>query len=106
MAKRKYFPCPWCKGRGGYTEAVLDDGSGPYYPCYSCNDEGQIEIGSETHVKLFFNSETWYGTIYHFDGREFSEEGDFPSLTDEQVVHIAAVESQLRALWRSFGGIK
>lgn len=40
----KIFVCPCCKGKGGYTEAVLDYGQGPYYPCDYCDDEGYVGL--------------------------------------------------------------
>ena len=49
--KKRYFPCPYCKGRGGYTEVILDDGTGPYEPCYACDDKRMVEIGGEVHRK-------------------------------------------------------
>ena len=30
------LPCQDCRGSGGYTEPVLDDGSGPFYECGWC----------------------------------------------------------------------
>jgi hypothetical protein len=47
--RRNTFPCPICKGKGGETEPILEDGSGPYYPCDACNDTGFIEIDSDIH---------------------------------------------------------
>lgn len=38
------FKCPCCKGKGGYTEPILDDGSGPYYPCEFCKDSCKVSI--------------------------------------------------------------
>jgi hypothetical protein len=52
MQKKKTFPCPTCKGRGGEIEPVLDDGSGPYNPCYCCDDSGFIEVDSEIHWNI------------------------------------------------------
>lgn len=36
--------CPCCEGEGGYTDVILDDGSGPYYPCEFCDDKGSVSI--------------------------------------------------------------
>ena len=36
--------CPCCKGKGGVTEAVLDYGQGPYYPCDYCKDETKVGL--------------------------------------------------------------
>jgi hypothetical protein len=36
--------CPCCNGEGGYTEIVLDDGTGPYYPCGFCNERCTVSI--------------------------------------------------------------
>ena len=46
------FPCPYCKGRGEWIEAVLDDGSGPTVSCGWCAGKGMIAIGSELHQRL------------------------------------------------------
>lgn len=54
--KTKYFPCPICKGKGGYTEPVTDDGRGPYYPCGYCDDKAMIEIGGERHREIVATS--------------------------------------------------
>lgn len=48
----KKFPCPICKGKGGYKEVILDDGSGPYYPCINCEDKGMIEVDSKRHKEM------------------------------------------------------
>ena len=40
----RFFTCPCCDGTGGETEAILDDGSGPYYPCCFCDEEGKVGI--------------------------------------------------------------
>jgi hypothetical protein len=40
----KIFKCPCCKGKGGYTEAILDFGMGPYYPCEFCKDNTKVGI--------------------------------------------------------------
>jgi hypothetical protein len=50
--------CPVCKGKGGYKEVILDDGSGPYYPCDYCHDE--------TKVNLFLWIKYWYAITYDF----------------------------------------
>lgn len=36
--------CPCCKGEGGYKEVILDDGTGPYYPCGYCDDNTTVSI--------------------------------------------------------------
>lgn len=37
-----FIECPACNGEGGETEVILDDGSGPYYPCGYCNEKGVV----------------------------------------------------------------
>lgn len=53
MMTRK-FPCPYCKGKGGYRGSW--DGGGPLEPdepCGVCGDGwGMIEVGSPNHLKL------------------------------------------------------
>ena len=49
---KKYFPCWVCKGKGGETEVVTDDGRGPYYPCNYCEDKGMIEINGKRHMEI------------------------------------------------------
>ena len=34
--------CQDCHGYGGRTEAVLDDGTGPYYECGWCEGTGYV----------------------------------------------------------------
>ena len=34
--------CPSCHGEGGYTELILDDGSGPFYDCGFCGGTGDV----------------------------------------------------------------
>ena len=57
LIKNNYMNCPICKGEGGYTEKILDDGSGPYYPCYYCDDIGKIS--------LFKLISYYFGNIYY-----------------------------------------
>lgn len=49
---KKYFPCWVCKGQGGYTDPVTDEGQGPYYPCDYCGDQGVIEIDGTLDTKI------------------------------------------------------
>ena len=46
---KKKVPCWVCKGKGGETEVVCDDGTGPYFPCEFCEDTGMIVIGGKKH---------------------------------------------------------
>lgn len=48
----KKFPCPFCKGQGGYIDVVLDFGQGPYYECGICKGEGMIVIDGPIHKEL------------------------------------------------------
>jgi hypothetical protein len=34
--------CPVCDGEGGELEPVLDDGTGPFYPCTYCHRKGTV----------------------------------------------------------------
>jgi DnaJ-class molecular chaperone len=33
--------CPACRGEGGETDAILEDGSGPWWDCGFCEGEGK-----------------------------------------------------------------
>jgi len=46
------FPCPICKGEGGWKEVILDDGSGSYDECGYCFGEEMIVVDSELHRKI------------------------------------------------------
>lgn len=48
--KIRTFPCPICKGRGGWKEVVFDDGSGPWDECGYCNGEALIDIDGPIHM--------------------------------------------------------
>lgn len=50
--KKRYFPCPVCKGRGDFGDGdFVDVGVGvdvqvsAHTPCYYCDAKGMIEIG-------------------------------------------------------------
>lgn len=51
MSKPRKFPCPYCKGKGSWVEAVYYN-QGPTYECGGCNGEGMIEIDGEIHQKI------------------------------------------------------
>lgn len=38
----KLYTCQCCHGYGGETEAILDDGSGPWTECWACKGKGQV----------------------------------------------------------------
>jgi len=40
----KYTECPLCKGHGGETDIITDEGLGPYYPCLLCHEKGYLNI--------------------------------------------------------------
>jgi len=40
----KLTECPLCKGRGGETDVITDDGLGPYYECTLCDGKGFLNI--------------------------------------------------------------
>ena len=42
MTVTKKVKCPECHGDGGWTDAILDDGSGPRERCYLCMGIGVV----------------------------------------------------------------
>ena len=38
----KRYQCPSCNGRGGWTDRILDDGTGPKEVCGYCNGHGDL----------------------------------------------------------------
>jgi hypothetical protein len=40
--EKHFVTCPCCEGDGGETEVILDDGTGPYYPCEYCHETGHV----------------------------------------------------------------
>ncbi len=40
--ERHGVPCMDCRGRGGWREPILDDGSGPWYECGWCEGTGYM----------------------------------------------------------------
>ena len=40
----RWFTCPICDGEGGEKEVILDDGTGPYYPCNFCHTTGKVKL--------------------------------------------------------------
>lgn len=47
------FPCPYCRGQGGYTDIVIEEtGQGPSYDCGVCEGAGMIIIGGPIHQKI------------------------------------------------------
>jgi len=59
--------CPSCKGEGGYTEPVLEDGSGPYYKCLYCDDYTTVNLCKwfKWYMVIIINW-TYYNTIGKF----------------------------------------
>jgi hypothetical protein len=57
-----FFMCPECKGDGGETDVILDDGSGPYYPCEVCNRKGYMNPFKKLYWKIlcFLWDCEWY----------------------------------------------
>jgi hypothetical protein len=48
--------CQECHGYGGHTEAVLDDGTGPWEPCWACGGTGTMtpaQVGAWLFVKRY-----------------------------------------------------
>lgn len=39
---KKRLGCQECGGAGGYKEAILDDGTGPFFDCGWCNGTGEM----------------------------------------------------------------
>lgn len=49
----KKFPCPICKGKGGWKEIIIyETGEGPYEECNYCEGKGMLEINGELHKKI------------------------------------------------------
>jgi len=46
--------CPNCGGLGGYTEVILDDGTGPWEQCGFCEGTGEMKKN-----KLYYQSLGW-----------------------------------------------
>jgi hypothetical protein len=67
-AKKRYFPCPYCKGEGYFVEDTID-----YWditsPCGYCEGEGLIEIGGEVHMRRKYEKA---GLALLKEGREYS----------------------------------
>lgn len=40
--EREGLPCQECRGRGGWWEPVLDDGTGPWCDCGWCQGTGKV----------------------------------------------------------------
>jgi hypothetical protein len=36
--------CLCCMGDGGELDVILDDGTGPYYPCGYCKGNGEVNL--------------------------------------------------------------
>uniref|UniRef100_A0A6M3LJ19 Uncharacterized protein n=1 Tax=viral metagenome TaxID=1070528 RepID=A0A6M3LJ19_9ZZZZ len=49
--------CFDCKGMGGYTDIVCDDGTGPFEPCGICNGTGELTIFKWIKFKILL---WWY----------------------------------------------
>ncbi len=50
----KNVACPWCGGGGGFTEVILDDGTGPWEQCGFCNGTGFMKKN-----KLYYQCLGW-----------------------------------------------
>jgi hypothetical protein len=46
-----FIRCPLCKGEGGERDVILDDGSGPWYPCVICN-HGYMNVFKKIYWKI------------------------------------------------------
>jgi hypothetical protein len=60
LVRERFVPCPICHGQGGETEAITDDGTGPYYPCGGCSDIGTVwayKRGNEWNAVLWARRE-------------------------------------------------
>jgi hypothetical protein len=56
--------CPWCRGRGGFIDVIVD-GQGPMEPCGYCNGNGYLRskrlyygalsaLGNEARAKKIY----------------------------------------------------
>ena len=43
LAMRPRLVCQECRGVGGETDPILDDGSGPFYSCGYCEGTGYVD---------------------------------------------------------------
>ena len=50
--------CPVCKGEGGERDVILDDGSGPWYPCPICN-HGYMNVFKKIYWKILWAFYEW-----------------------------------------------
>ena len=52
VEKKRYFPCQYCKGAGGYCDDY-DEYGRCMIPlgCSNCDDKGMIEIGGKIHLR-------------------------------------------------------
>jgi hypothetical protein len=46
--------CFACGGEGGEKEAILDDGSGPWYECTFCNGLGELSFFKGIYLYTIF----------------------------------------------------
>jgi len=49
---KKFFECPECNGIGGEKDVILDDGTGPWYPCEVCNEKGYMNPFKKIQWKI------------------------------------------------------
>lgn len=77
--KKRYFPCPYCKGRGNLDDGEFVDvgvgGGGiqvsAHTPCSYCEEQGMIEINGDVHMRRKFEKE---GMKHLLKDREYSWE--------------------------------
>ena len=53
IMKKRYFPCPYCKGKGIAEQGEFVDGQqvSPDTYCGYCESKGLIEIGGKIHME-------------------------------------------------------
>lgn len=70
-AKKRYFPCQYCKGSGIGEEGESDGWQqiSPDTPCGNCDGQGMIEIGGEIHLR---NKAISLGLKHLTEDREYS----------------------------------
>lgn len=69
-AKKRYFPCQYCKSQGRFLEEYIE-GYPRYVDCGNCEGRGLIEIGGEIHLR---NKAFKYGLKHLTKNKNYSWE--------------------------------
>lgn len=60
----KKVQCPMCHGNGGYTDVILDDGTGPFENCGYCKGKGEMPRN-----KLYYQCLGWLSANKRFKNK-------------------------------------